>query len=131
VLIREWPELPGDRIKSRSVVGADGEFELLRIGGRVLSAVDDREFIDAGVESGAELVEQLAQHDAQLLRERSGVNVDDAFPIRVYATERLIGIALQKAIPDLGEPCAVSLCAFETTPGPREQTGSRHGVTSP
>lgn len=116
-LVREWPNLPNRAWEiARSV--ADRKLKVLWIGGNRLPSLNDRGTIDAGVKSGAELVERLAEFECQCWRETlvSWLDPDASPPIVPYLHDNGVGFVLYKTAPELGESAVVRFSPGNTLP---------------
>src|SRR5580704_9781115 len=91
-------------------VGADGKFQFLLIGGRTLTRVDAREFIDTSVESGAQLVKKLAKFERDGAGERSNLFDGDAScPVVIDADVRGVRLLFDKRVPQSRDGIAMGV----------------------
>lgn len=116
-VMREWCDLPGGVLEVPRC-GTDRKLQVLRIGGRVLSGIENGGAINTSIKSGAELVEHLAKEQTE--DDRDVVlwgDPDSACPVVVYLHEGGIGLIFKKAIPEFGEFLSVRVCPIDTIPG--------------
>jgi hypothetical protein len=116
-LVREWRDLPGTRLEG-SFRGANGEFQGVLVGRWVLPAIDDCGLIDAGVQGGPELIQQLAQFQTEGCGQRMD-RLDPKLPcpVVIYMYADVIGIRfIEKVAPGFPESLAVSLCPVYAVP---------------
>jgi len=120
-LVREWSDLPTGLLEMPPI-GADGKFEMLFIGGRVLLSLHNGSRINTAVKCRSEMVKHLAQFEREGIGEAI-VNWTDpnaSCPVGVHVHTGGIHVFLDKTVPQLGEGYAVSVCPFDTLPAPLE-----------
>lgn len=116
-LLREWLDIPTAVIEIGEGV-ADGESEMLLIGGRVLSAIKNGSFIYDPVKRGTELIKDFAEFEGENCGQTfvAWLDPDSSCPIGVHATVDSIGVFIDKLVPNFNEGLAVSVCAFDSLP---------------
>ena len=116
-LVREVLHTPNGVVKF-VFSDADREAPLLFIGGRVLSELQRGRVIDAGIQSGPEVVEHLSK----LERERQEpITLDCAeeklpIPVVVYLGTGTVHLVCIKSVPYLYEGLAMKLSPINTIP---------------
>ncbi len=115
-LLREWPQLPSSILE----IGggrADRKLKLLVVGGRVLSGLQDGRPVDQAVESGAQLIKQLAELESKVAGEpMRWLDPQSPCPIILHAESGRVGFVFKKATPRLGQGFGVHLCPRDALP---------------
>jgi hypothetical protein len=127
-LVREWRSIEGVVV---STAFADREFELVFIGGRVLSSLADTGTVDTRIKSGSQLVEHFAKLERNSVKELPSVDwvdPDAPCPIVIHAYAGGVEAFFRNVIvPHLGDGFAVTLCTSDTLPTPFKLK-KRHGT---
>ena len=116
-LRREWRSVEGFIL---SPLFANGELQLILIGGRVLSSLADSGGIDTGIKSGSELIEHFAELERDSSSEAASINWSDPdtpchIVLHVYANG--VGVFLRGIlVPHLGNGFAMTLCSADAVP---------------
>jgi len=64
-VLREWCDTPSGVFEPFGSI-ANGEFQIVLIGGRVLPCLEDGSFVNTPVKSGAELIDHLAEFERKV-----------------------------------------------------------------
>src|SRR5260370_38357606 len=102
-------------------IGADRKRQILLIGGRIFSGLQNYCLVDNAGKGRAEMIEKLADLERELSGEgMAGDDVDGTCPVTIHLQVSSIGIILKKGFPGLADSVAVSLCAYDALPTPLE-----------
>jgi hypothetical protein len=116
-LIREWANLPTGLLE---IIGAitNGKFQMLLIGGRVLTTSLNGGSVNTSIQSGAEVIKYLAEFERENFGQRIifGQNQQPACPITLHLQANRVGVIFDKISPQFGEGFAVKICPIETIP---------------
>jgi hypothetical protein len=117
-LLREWTNVPTALVEFSS--GIDNrKVQVILVGGRVLSAIKDGSFMHTSIKGRSELIEKLAQFEAQDRGDRlEWLNPDSPCPFVLHVYDNVVNVSIGKLIPNFGEGLAVSLCPFNSLPAP-------------
>jgi len=130
------PNLPSGLIK---VVGrvSDDEFDVVRIGGRIVPGLENGRFVCEGIKTGAELIEEFSKHDAEDGQDGivAGNDPHDRVPVVCYLYRGGIGFNVTEVGPPLGQFFSVRVCPLDTLPAigewhDRDSTRSGLGSTA-
>jgi hypothetical protein len=118
-LSREWLDLPGGICE---FVGgpADGEFQGIFIGGRVLSGFQDGTLVNTGIKCRSELTKHFSEFETSNWGESKDahwLDSDSPCPIVIHAYNGSIGIfTVAKLVPSLVKSFSVGLCPCDSLP---------------
>ncbi len=126
-LLCEWRSLEGTIIRTFL---ADGELQLVFIGGRVLSSLSNDSAIDTEIKGSPELIEHFAKLERDSINKLPPVDwvePDAPCPIVIHAYANVVEVFCRSVIvPQLGDGFAVSLCSSDALPASLEFE-KRHG----
>jgi len=119
-LLNEWTQHASLIVGVLTPFAVNRKFQMILVGGRVLSGLKNGSMIDAGIQSGSKLIKHFSQFEGEERSETFG-NVWDhpnrPCPIVLHAYANGVEVfRLADLTPRLGHDFAVSLCAADTLP---------------
>jgi len=116
LLVREWRDLPTTLVEG-FLGGADRKYKVVLVGGRALAGVHAGDLVDRSIESGAQLIQELAKFEWDAGGHGAGLlDGDVPPPVVIHISMGVVRFFFDERIPSSGDSIAVGVCAPDTLP---------------